>query len=189
MLYSFFIEQYNNPSPGDWVNQVKEDLDDAEICRNCNIIKAKSKYEFTTHIKEKIKKYTLKVLLESKEKHSKMSNLEYKTLKIQPYFIDECITTENARQIFKYRTRMLSFGQNFRGNEDIKNFPICKDHTDDQNKIEECKFLNEKFNDLQKCKLLYTDSTNLESINLLSKVIKARNDEEIKGNKVNLPLL
>ena len=99
MLYKFFIAQYYNPSPGDWCNQIKEDLKDTEINMSIVQIKSLSKYKFTKLVKEQVTKFTLKVLMEFKAIHSKMNNVEYRNLEIQPYFNEESVNTNDATQI------------------------------------------------------------------------------------------
>ena len=176
MLFKFFMAQYHNPSPGDWCMQINEDLKDTEISMSFAEIQSITKYKFTKLVKEQVTKFTLKVLLESKDKHSKMKNVNYEKLKIQPYFIKDSISTHDARNIFRYRTRMLNFKENYKGNNNDDICPLCKKHTDDQNKIESCTVLKENINDLNKCRLLYTDTTNEEAIEILSKVMDIRNN-------------
>ena len=141
-------------------------------------IKSLSKYKFTKLVKEQVTKFTLKVLMECKANHSKMNNVEYKNLKIQPYFNEDSINTNDARQIFRYRTRMLKFKENFKGNEEDNSCPLCKNHPDDQNKIEFCNVLKEKIGDVSKCKLLYTDTTNKEAYELITKVMDIRKEHD-----------
>ena len=144
MLYKFFIAQYYNPSPGDWCNQIKEDLKDTEINMSIVQIKSLSKYKFTKLVKEQVTKFTLKVLMEFKAIHSKMNNVEYRNLEIQPYFNEESVNTNDARQILRYRTRLLKFKENFKGNDEDNSCLLCKNHPDDQHKIEFCNFFERK---------------------------------------------
>ena len=86
------------------------------------------------------------------------------------------MTTQKARLTFKYRTRMLNFGENFRGSEETKLCPLCNEHKDDQNEIEHCKQMKDKYKNLERCKVIYSDSTNQEAIELLSCVVDYRNE-------------
>ena len=63
----------------------------------------------------KAKEYALKILLEKKSQHSKMDNVSYRDLKMQNYLLDENLTSEEMKTVFKYRTRMEDYGENFRG--------------------------------------------------------------------------
>ena len=51
----------------------------------------------------------------NKESHSKMSNLTYEDLEMQGYLKDEKIRVNQARAIFRFRTRMARFWENFKG--------------------------------------------------------------------------
>ena len=54
MLYSFFITQWYSPSPGDWTEQVKLDLDDFNIPCDFDYIERKLK-TVVRHIEENSK--------------------------------------------------------------------------------------------------------------------------------------
>ena len=51
MLYTFFITQWLNPTRGDWVLQVREDLKDLEIPCSFDFIRSESKLAFKTLVK------------------------------------------------------------------------------------------------------------------------------------------
>ena len=44
-----------------------------------------------------------------------MDNLEYEDLQIQNYFKLDSITTSEVQEAFRFRTRMVNLGENFRG--------------------------------------------------------------------------
>ena len=81
-------------------------------------IKEKTDWSFKRLVKMKTKDYTLEYLLNLKQKHSKMSNLQYEELRLQSYLMDENITVKEAKNIFKYRTRVANFKDNFKNNHD-----------------------------------------------------------------------
>ena len=93
MLYSFYVTQWNNPTRGDWTEQVKLDLKDFNIPRSFDHILSKSKDAFKKMVKIKAKEYALNKLIEKQKTHSKMKNLTYKDLKIQEYFTNAKIKT------------------------------------------------------------------------------------------------
>ena len=64
----------------------------------------------------KSNEYALDYLLKMKQKHSKMRNLQYEELKIQNYLKNENITVKEAQNLFRYRTRVARFKENFKNN-------------------------------------------------------------------------
>ena len=83
------------------------------------------------------------ILNESKEKHSKMDNMEYYELKMQDYLQDENISVKQARILFKYRTRMARFWENYKAGRPPQPCPVCKDvqSVDTQRHSFKCKTL------------------------------------------------
>ena len=132
------------------------------------------KSSFTKLVKENIVEYSFNGLLEMKASHSKLDNLEYDELTRQPYIEDEDITTTMAQNIFKYRTRMLKFKDNFKGTEISTECPLCEKHVDSQHEVENCKKLSESIDNLEECKKLYNESNNIVASKILEKVVKYR---------------
>jgi hypothetical protein len=127
MLSKFFYDQWNYPgTKNEWTEQVKKDLLEFDIKVDIEWIKSKSKSSFKTFVKKKTKEVAAKTLKQVKESHSKMSNLEYTDLEMQVYLIDEKITTSQARALFRFRTRMAKFWENFKGGRPPEPCPICK---------------------------------------------------------------
>ena len=77
MVFSFFITQWYSPSPGDWTEQVRRDLNDFNIPCSFDLIESKSAEAFKSLVKKKAKEFAFKELLNKKAKHSKMDNLSY----------------------------------------------------------------------------------------------------------------
>ena len=115
MVYSFFTTQWYSPSKGDWTEQIKEDLDDFKIPCSFDFISSKSDEAFKALVKKCAKIYTIELLQKQKIKHSKMDNLSYSDLKIQNYFLSDEISTSEKKMLFRIRTRMEQFGENFSG--------------------------------------------------------------------------
>ena len=121
MLYRFFEAQLKNPVKNDWTEQVKDDLEYLELNYSFDQIKKLKRETFSKKVKNQIKKMALKEMIkvipseENKNKRllSKMEKLEYSELKLQDYFKNKNINTNLARQIFRYRTRMITIGANF----------------------------------------------------------------------------
>jgi hypothetical protein len=85
MLYSFFLTQFYNPTPGDWTEQAKLDFADLDIPLDFEVLKKKSKESFKSLVKRKAEEYELLRLIKKQETHSKMEKLIYTELKPQKY--------------------------------------------------------------------------------------------------------
>ena len=80
-----------------------------------DFIKSKSKGVFKKLVKQRTRDYALNELKSMQQKHSKMKNLQYEDIQVQDYLTRCDINTEQKKLIFKYRTRMAEFGENYRG--------------------------------------------------------------------------
>ena len=138
MLYSFFVTQWNNPTKGDWTEEVKQDLEDFGITCSFEQILKKSKLSFKNLVKAKAQDYALDNLLKKQSKHSKMKNLTYRELKMQSYLSSEEIETSEKNTISMFRTRMERFGENFRGSQGPILCPLCQTHLDNQEMSYQC---------------------------------------------------
>ena len=106
MLFSFFITQWQDPSRGDWTEQVKQDLEDLQIPCSFEYLQSKSKDGFKRIVKTKAKEYALKTLKRRQEMHRKMKSVIYTEMKSLSYLSSEKIKNDQKITIFKYRTRM-----------------------------------------------------------------------------------
>ena len=125
MLYETFITQWKYPVKGDWTLEVKANLTELNICLELEDIKNKSKSSFKNLVKVKTQEYTLNYLLNKKERHSKMENLNYFKLKLQNYLRDKNISVDEARNLFRYRTRVAKFKQNMKSSFSVATCPFC----------------------------------------------------------------
>ena len=64
--------------------------------------------------------------------HSKLDSLNYSKLEIQKYLLLENLNNKQAQTLFRYRTRMANFGENYRGQKNSKLCPLCNFHLDNQ---------------------------------------------------------
>ena len=101
MLQKFFQTQWKYPVKDDWTSQHQKDIEDLKIDMSLEEIKQKSEYSFKRYVKIRMKEYCLEYLLNEKERHSKMDNLYYVDLKIQNYLIDDHITVQEAKNLYK----------------------------------------------------------------------------------------
>ena len=66
------------------------------------------------------------------ERKSKTENILYTSLKLQKYLELETLTKKQAIVLFKFRTRMSPFGENFRSGSLSTICPLCLSHVDSQ---------------------------------------------------------
>ena len=103
-----------------------------------------------------------------------MKNLVYEEYAMQAYFIDQGMSTEYARYAFKFRTRMLSFKENFKGSHNTTMCSLCEKHSDHQDTIVSCEDLTSRFDNVDKLKNIYGAGPFVEEVKLLTKVMKFR---------------
>ena len=132
MTYKVFITQWNNPVKQDWVLQVKQDLKAFNIEPNLSNLRERSINSFKKLVKVKAFEYEFSRLMKAKNGHSKMDNLSYSKLEMQKYLRLENLYASGARTLFRYRTRMANFGENFREGSAAVNCPLCGLHLDNQ---------------------------------------------------------
>ena len=76
MLNSFFITQWNNPTRGDWTEEVKSDLEDFWIPCSFEWIKSKSRLSFKSLVKTKAEEYALSILKDQQTPTQKWKTLD-----------------------------------------------------------------------------------------------------------------
>ena len=138
MLQQVFKIQWNFPCKGDWAIQAKNDFKDFEIEDNLEKIKTMSKDVFKRLTKRKAYAYAFNLLCLNKQTYRKMDRLSYSEFKVQKYLVNKSYSLEEKKLIFKYRTRMLNVGQNFRADRELVLCPLCKKHTGSQDNLLSC---------------------------------------------------
>ena len=118
-------------------------------------IRSKSKESFKKLVKVRAKAYALEKLGSQQNKHSKMENLNYQELKIQKYLVSESTTSIQKKIVFKYRTRMENYGENFRGGASQVMCSLCKLHLDNQELVFQCQEIRSKIDVKGEMKDLY----------------------------------
>ena len=173
MLYSFFITQWNNPTKGDWTEYVKQDLEDFHIDISFESIQNKSKNSFKKLIKARAEEYALSRLISVKNTHSKLSNLSYNSLIMQNYLTGEDLPS-TKKILFKMRTRMARFGENYRGTSGPNICPLCQTHPDNQQTSFQCKEIRKKIEIKGKLEDIYTENINEDTIKTVVKIMEIR---------------
>ena len=146
MLFRVFNAQLQSPVKNDWTETVKEDLEVFGFqVENIWDLRSISRGKFKDMIKQKGREVALKQLLARKEKHSKLTNLEYYEFKMQDYLSNGTLTIQQAQVVFKSRCRMTTYWENFKGWKLQKICPVCKDvaQIDTQSHSFQCKGIRE----------------------------------------------
>ena len=138
MLYKVFETQWKYPGRGDWTEEVKVNLIELDINLSIDEMRKKSKNSFKRMVKIHTQEYTLAYLLKIKESHTKMENLHYTEIKLQNYLKNSEITVEEARNLFKYRTRVAHFKENMKSSYASTVCPLCMVQPDTQTHSMQC---------------------------------------------------
>ena len=143
LLSNFFLAQCEDPTKGDWVSQVKEDMKVLNIELTFESIKTYSKDAFKLLVKNQIRKAALAGLKEIQETHSKSKKMDYSELKMQEYLLpDNGMTNKEKSFAFSARVQMLDVKCNFKfGKSDLRCSLGC-DSNEDQEHLLHCPALN-----------------------------------------------
>ena len=104
-----------------------------------------------------------------------MERLEYEEFHIRNYFMNPLFNTSQVKLIFRFRTRMLQFGENYRGGRETIPCPLCNSHIDSQAFVMECSTIRQ-YLIASSCDLdnLYTDYIDRKTVEALEEAINIR---------------
>ena len=133
-------------------------------------IKNMKKEYFKKLIKKQLNDAALKYLLEGNESKSKLKDLKYYQLAIQPYLLSTDITTRSKKYLFMFRTRMTPVGYNYGRKVSC---PICKtDAGDTQEHLFNCIILKISCPELYRIQDIKYEDIYSQSLQKLVKVAK-----------------
>ena len=89
-----------------------KDCEDLKI--NPESIKYMKRERFKGYLKEKISSFSFEYLQKKKMGHSKVKDIDYPNLSIQPYLTDMSFTTAEKQLLFSLRSRCSSSKANFK---------------------------------------------------------------------------
>ena len=145
MLYRVLQSQVDNPSKGDWVHLVRQDIQDLKLNLTFDNIARMSKYQLKAILRDAVKKEAYKYLSDIQAGHSKTKNLRYSGLQMQPYLTSHRSTTiQQKAMFFKLRTRMIDVRDNFKtGNVSVL-CRCCQKGVETQAHLLQCEALGEQ---------------------------------------------
>jgi hypothetical protein len=100
LVKKVFKAQCENPTKGDFIELVKEDLEKIGEKYDENIFQGYSKVQFKAFIKKHINEASFKYLKSLQIKHTKVQNIEYKEYKLQPYISDKKLSNKMVSVLF-----------------------------------------------------------------------------------------
>ena len=114
LVYRVLEEQIRNPSKNDWILNVQKNLKSLDIHLSIEDIQNIKKEPLRKFVVDKIEEKSYQFLNEKKLKHSKVSHINHKELKIQDYLKPENIKDNQlAKFLFSARCRMIDCRKNF----------------------------------------------------------------------------
>ena len=175
MLFQFFSTQWKYPTnKQDWTELVREDLRDFEIPIDLEFIKSKGPYAFKNFVKSKSKEYAWKKFMRLKIGHSKLDDLWYAELKLQDYLNCNKFTTEEARTLFSFRTRMAKFEENYKNGRSNILCPLCQLHFDTQALAFQCPKVRAEINVKRNYDEIFKSDISKELAKTLTEILKFR---------------
>ena len=138
MLSKFFVAQWEHPVSNDWTETVKKDMEFLNIKCDRNNIKLIKKEQFKKVVKKSIQSAAFDYLIDLKESHSKMTNIQYSELKQQEYLKSSQVPAHKAKSLFKFRTRMNRVRSNFKQSHADLSCPVCLVAEDRDDHLLEC---------------------------------------------------
>ena len=157
LLYKFLMAQDRNPTRNDWTITVRKDLQFLNLGENFEEIKQMSRYSLKLMVKKEIKMKAFQELLDIQKEGSKIKG-HYDELKMQEYLINQELSTDEKRTVFKMRCRTIEVKRNYR-NKHTDNMlcPLCGQHEDFEWELLRCGKILEQLPDLAKVDLHYDD--------------------------------
>ena len=176
MLSQFFWAQWKSPVTSDWTETIKKDLKILQIDKTLHQIKIMKKETFAKLVKESCRHVAFNELIDMKNSHSKMTNILYSSLKLQPYLKDKKIRPDLAKTLFKFRTRMVNFRNNFKKGSPFLSCPLGDNKLDDQQHLLNCDKLQPTINsDLNYYDIFSNDIDKMSAtINILKQKFEKR---------------
>ena len=108
------MSQKRNPVKGDFYSLVQEDFQKIQLFLSENEILNMSRNIFKNRVKKYVLAAAFKQYLTIKQSKSKVKNIQYDELKIQPYLSSNLFSNEECYLLFNLRSRMIDVKNNFK---------------------------------------------------------------------------
>ena len=177
MLHKMFLTQWKYPVRGDWTEQTKQDLKDLDIQISLDQLKSKSKGSFKRFLKKKTQEFAFTHLMNLKDKHSKMKNLNYKKLSIQKYLKDEKMSVNEAQILFMFRTRSAQFKCNMRSQYTDLSCMFCSLGEDSQPHSFDCEKMKTEIQIKGKYEDIFLEKIPTNTVKTLVHILKFRENQ------------
>ena len=182
MLSKFFYVQWYDSHPHDWTTQVKIDLLDLSLPNDLDEIRKKTTFSWKSLVRRKIREYEIKELIsiQQTQNKSKLDKLKYEELQQQEYFT--CLSVEQAKETFRFRTRMADFSENYKEGGQVKLCPLCGHHDDTQTLSFICPKVGAKIEIMDEYEDIFKSKITPSLANTLTQIMKLRKLQ--KNNQV-----
>ena len=156
-----YIEQKQNPSKGDFVKLISEDLKIIGEVQDDNKIKNTSISQYKAHIKSRVKIAAFEYLMRKLKTHSKVSHIKYQRLETQGYMTSPLFTNVEVNMLHSLRARCADVKMNFKHKyiQTHTRCSICDIKDEDQQHILLCEVIQQyhKSKDITQNKVKYED--------------------------------
>ena len=135
-----YFAQTADSLPGDFCRLIASDLESLDIRLTEENIKAMSSRDYKKHIKEKGRTHAFRYLKSLQATHSKIRNIVYSKLEMQPYLSSPLFSKENIGMLCSLRSRTVrsirnDFSEQYKPNLSC---PLCSRHIDSLPELLNC---------------------------------------------------
>ena len=147
LIRRIYCEQKRNPTKGDFIELIKEDFKMINEIQDDTKIQMTGTHAYKMNVKNKIKAAALDYLKGLQAKHSKVKDIQYSNLEIQPYIICPNFTNDEVNMLHALRSRSTDCKTNYKQKYLHSNLlcSLCGDENEDQQHLLRCKVLAKHF--------------------------------------------
>ena len=174
MIYQILKATQDNPLKNDFVSTCKKYMKILKIEISFEDIGKMTKNRFKNVLKEKTRQAAYKYLLEQKSKQSKISDIKYSKLKMQPYLAEGDRDISLSKLIFKARGRTLDIKMDKKWKYDDKSCSGCKINEETGEEIMRCKELGDNDENILYKNFFEEYTDQIKAAKVLDKKLKMR---------------
>ena len=143
ITWKVMMQQKKTMYKGDVYQLILQDMEVLDIGEN--ELRTMNKLKLKETLKKRVPEVAFQYLINIAETHSKVHHMMYTNLDGMQYLEDHRISAEQAKLIFKFRTRMVNVRNNFRNNYACPSCPLCGVHQDTQEHLFHCIMIQKHF--------------------------------------------